>query len=121
MVAPSARSVEGQAPRLASSAVSGTAKTASRGPSCASRTTGVPAATEDTHVFHAGTTLADDGRLVTSGGRVLCVTALGDSVKLAQQRAYERLSGIAFDGAQYRHDIGHRAIKRDPGDRGAKR
>jgi phosphoribosylamine--glycine ligase len=47
----------------------------------------------------------------TSGGRVLCVTALADSVKQAQQRAYDVARGIHFDGAQYRHDIGHRAVK----------
>ena len=61
-------------------------------------------------VFHAGTTLKG-GQLVTSGGRVLCVTALADSVRVAQQRAYEVLSGVAFDGMQYRTDIGFRAIK----------
>ncbi len=73
--------------------------------------TGLPADAEDAVVFHAGTTL-HDGELRTSGGRVLCVTALGDSVKLAQQRAYQALTGIHFDGAQFRGDIGHRAIKR---------
>ena len=62
-------------------------------------------------VFQAGTAPGADGP-VTSGGRVLCVTALGDSVELAQQRAYEVLRGIHFDGAQYRRDIGHRAIER---------
>jgi phosphoribosylamine---glycine ligase len=62
-------------------------------------------------VFHAGTTL-ENGRPVTSGGRVLCVTALGDSVKQAQARAYEALADIRFDGMQYRRDIGFRAIKR---------
>ena len=62
-------------------------------------------------VFHAGTRV-QDGRLVTAGGRVLCVTALGDSVALAQRLAYERLAGIRFAGMQYRHDIGHRAIGR---------
>jgi len=72
---------------------------------------GLPAASADAMVFHAGTTLKDND-VVTSGGRVLCVTALGDSVKLAQQRAYEVLQGVNFDGAQYRQDIGHRAIKR---------
>ena len=51
-------------------------------------------------------------RWSTSGGRVLCVTALGDSVKAAQQRAYAALAPIHFDGAQYRSDIGHRAVKR---------
>jgi phosphoribosylamine--glycine ligase len=72
---------------------------------------GLPPASAEVMVFHAGTAL-QDRRVVTRGGRVLCVTALGDSVKLAQQRAYEALSGIGFAGAQYRHDIGHRAIKR---------
>jgi phosphoribosylamine--glycine ligase len=61
-------------------------------------------------VFHAGTRAAEDGRTLTSGGRVLCVTALGDSVRQAQQRAYELVATIHFDGAQYRGDIGHRAI-----------
>jgi phosphoribosylamine--glycine ligase len=68
------------------------------------------AVAEDAAVFHAGTQQLDDGRVVTSGGRVLCVTALGESVKQAQQRAYELLAPIHFDGAQYRGDIGHRAI-----------
>ncbi len=73
--------------------------------------TGLPADALDAMVFHAGTTTSADGP-VTSGGRVLCVTALGDSVKIAQHNAYELLNGIHFDGAQYRSDIGHRAIKR---------
>ncbi len=73
--------------------------------------TGIPAEADDAIVFHAGSTLAD-GQLRVSGGRVLCVTALGDSVKQAQARAYEMLRAIRFDGAQYRSDIGHRAIKR---------
>ncbi len=73
--------------------------------------TNLPADAPDAVVFHAGTVSTPTGP-VTSGGRVLCVTALGDSVKLAQQRAYEVLRGIHFDGAQYRRDIGHRAIKR---------
>ena len=64
----------------------------------------------DCVVFHAGTQ-AQDGQTVTSGGRVLCVTALADTVRQAQQRAYARLEGIAFDGAQWRRDIGHRAVK----------
>ena len=64
---------------------------------------------EDHHIFHAGTALRD-GRLVTDGGRVLCVTALGDSIKLAQRRAYEIASAIRFEGMQYRRDIGFRAI-----------
>ena len=73
--------------------------------------TGIPAEAADAMVFHAGTTLAD-GRLAANGDRVLCVTALGDSVKQAQTRAYEMLKPIHFDGAQYRSDIGHRAIRR---------
>ncbi|HMO48059.1 MAG TPA: phosphoribosylamine--glycine ligase [Rubrivivax sp.] len=72
---------------------------------------GLPAAAEDLQVFHAGTAL-HGGALVTSGGRVLCVTALGDKTSLAQARAYEALQGIRFDGAQFRSDIGHRAVKR---------
>jgi phosphoribosylamine--glycine ligase len=66
---------------------------------------------DDAHVFHAGTA-NQAGHVVTNGGRVLCVTALGDTVKLAQNRAYEVTETIAFDGAQYRRDIGYRAIKR---------
>jgi len=62
-------------------------------------------------VFHAGTERRADGTLVTKGGRVLCVTALGDSVRTAHQRAYAALAPIRFDGAQYRSDIGHRALK----------
>jgi phosphoribosylamine---glycine ligase len=73
--------------------------------------TGLPAEAPDVMVFHAGTEPRADAA-VTSGGRVLCVTALGDSVKLAQQRAYEVLNGIRFDGALFRRDIGHRAVKR---------
>jgi len=73
--------------------------------------TGLPADAEDAMVFHAGTTEVD-GQLLTSGGRVLCVTALGESVKKAQQLAYETLVPIQFDGKQYRQDIGHRAVKR---------
>jgi phosphoribosylamine--glycine ligase len=72
--------------------------------------TGIPKDAEDAAVFHAGTTLTD-GVLKSSGGRVLCVTALADSVRQAQQRAYQVLSGIQFDGMQYRSDIGYRAIK----------
>ena len=72
--------------------------------------TGLPKDSDELMAFHAGTAQGDGG-LVTSGGRVLCVTALGDSVKAAQQRVYEALPEIHFDGAQYRHDIGHRAGK----------
>jgi len=71
----------------------------------------LPAEAADAMVFHAGTELRD-GHLLTSGGRVLCVTVLADSVKQAQPRAYELLEAIQFDGMQYRSDIGHRAIKR---------
>ena len=62
-------------------------------------------------VFHAGTAL-EDGQVVTSGGRVLCVTALGDSVKLAQRAAYAAIAEIRFEGMQFRTDIGHRAVAR---------
>jgi len=71
---------------------------------------GLPPEEEGAVVFHAGTTL-QDGELRTSGGRVLCVTAMADNVKAAQQRAYRMAAAITFDGAQMRHDIGHRAIK----------
>ncbi len=71
---------------------------------------GLPPELDDAMVFHAGTEL--DGDVVrVSGGRVLCVTALGDNVRQAQQRAYDVARGIHFDGAQYRRDIGHRAIR----------
>jgi len=74
--------------------------------------TGLPGGElEDAHVFHAGTA-EQDGQIVTAGGRVLCVTALGDNVRTAQKRAYEVADGISFDGRQYRHDIGHRALSR---------
>jgi phosphoribosylamine---glycine ligase len=66
---------------------------------------------EDVHVFHAGSAL-QDGKVVTAGGRVMCVTALGDSVRAAQTRAYEICNQLSFDGMQYRRDIGHRALKR---------
>ncbi len=63
----------------------------------------------DAYVFHAGT-VEQDGKVLTAGGRVLCVTALGENVRQAQKLAYETLSGISFDGMQYRRDIGYRAI-----------
>jgi phosphoribosylamine--glycine ligase len=72
---------------------------------------GLGKSSADDHVFHAGTAL-QDGHVVTTGGRVLCVTALGDTVRLAQKRAYEIVDDIRFDGMQFRRDIGHRAIKR---------
>ncbi len=72
---------------------------------------GLPADTDDAVVFHAGTQ-SQGGQVVTSGGRVLCVTALGGTLRLAQQQAYEVVKGIGFDGMQYRKDIGHRALQR---------
>ncbi|MBP8711416.1 MAG: phosphoribosylamine--glycine ligase [Comamonas sp.] len=72
---------------------------------------GLPAEADDAMVFHAGSQLDAEGKPRTSGGRVLCVTALADSVRQAQQRAYDVTRGIHFDGMQYRRDIGHRAIK----------
>jgi phosphoribosylamine--glycine ligase len=73
--------------------------------------TGLPKDGDDFHVFHAGTA-QKDGKVVTNGGRVLCVTALGDKVKIAAERAYEIVDGIRFAGMQYRKDIGHRAFNR---------
>jgi phosphoribosylamine--glycine ligase len=73
--------------------------------------TGLPQDTDDVVVFHAGTHM-QDGQVVTSGGRVLCVTALGGTLKLAQQQAYDTIKGIHFDGVQYRSDIGYRAMAR---------
>lgn len=81
------------------------------GPRKGDAITGLPPEADDAMVFHAGTQLDDAGVVRTSGGRVLCVTALGESVRQAQQRAYDVARGIYFDGAQYRRDIGHRAIK----------
>ena len=71
--------------------------------------TGLPPADEDLRVFHAGTAVKD-GTAVTNGGRVLCVTALGQTIKLAQRRAYEAVSCVRFEGMQYRTDIGFRAV-----------
>ena len=74
---------------------------------------GLPTAdAPDAKVFHAGTALKD-GNIVTSGGRVLCVTALGATVGAAQKRAYEVARRISWAGAQYRTDIGYRAIARE--------
>jgi phosphoribosylamine--glycine ligase len=70
---------------------------------------GLPEGGEDCRVFHAGT-LLKDGAVVTNGGRVLCVTALGESIKIAQRRAYEVVQGVRFDGMQFRRDIGFRAV-----------
>lgn len=70
----------------------------------------IPAETADAVTFHAGTVQVD-GKLLTSGGRILCVVGLGDSVKMAQKQAYDTLDRIHFEGAQARRDIGWRALK----------
>jgi phosphoribosylamine---glycine ligase len=70
----------------------------------------LPADDDDCVTFHAGTALQGDA-LATRGGRVLCVTALGDTVRAAQKRAYEAVDQVDFDGMQFRRDIGHRALK----------
>jgi phosphoribosylamine--glycine ligase len=70
---------------------------------------GLPAPEEDCHVFHAGTALSGTD-VVTNGGRVLAVTALGHNVKTAQRRAYDIVGRIRFEGMQYRGDIGHRGV-----------
>ncbi|KMJ50961.1 phosphoribosylamine--glycine ligase [Vogesella sp. EB] len=72
----------------------------------------IPAATDDTFTFHAGSSVNDAGQLVTSGGRVLCVVGLGDSVRVAQQKAYAVADQIQFAGKQLRRDIGNRALNR---------
>ena len=75
------------------------------------RIDGLPKPSEQCRVFHAGTRL-EGKTLLTNGGRVLCVTALGDSVKMARALAYDALESIRFDGMQYRRDIGARALKK---------
>ncbi|MBS1187828.1 MAG: phosphoribosylamine--glycine ligase [Burkholderiaceae bacterium] len=75
---------------------------------------GIPAESDNCVTFHAGTAI-ESGKLQTSGGRVLCVVGLGDSVKVAQRAAYDAIDAIRFEGAQYRHDIGWRAIKHHHG------
>ncbi|MGU9956778.1 MAG: phosphoribosylamine--glycine ligase, partial [Arenicellales bacterium WSBS_2016_MAG_OTU3] len=72
-------------------------------------------ALEDVTVFHAGTRLADDGSIVSNGGRVLCVTALGSTVADAQSKAYAGVSKIRFENADWRTDIGYRAVEREKG------
>ena len=69
----------------------------------------------DTRIFHAGTRIDEHGSVVTSGGRVLCVCALGESVTAAQQRAYGAVAGVSWHGEFHRHDIGWRAIERERG------
>ncbi|MFZ9642797.1 MAG: phosphoribosylamine--glycine ligase [Candidatus Methylopumilus sp.] len=71
---------------------------------------GLPEGNADMQVFHAGTAMQNN-QVVTSGGRVLCVTALGETVKYAQTLAYQAVQTIKFEGAQYRKDIGYRAVK----------
>jgi phosphoribosylamine--glycine ligase len=71
---------------------------------------GLPADAADAMVFHAGTANDAQGAVMVSGGRVLCVTALADSVAAAQQKAYGAVNGIRFAGMQYRRDIGYRAV-----------
>ena len=66
----------------------------------------------DAKVFQAGTKLDHDGNVVTAGGRVLCVCALGDDLPQARERAYGAVERLHFDGAFYRRDIGHRALAR---------
>jgi phosphoribosylamine---glycine ligase len=73
--------------------------------------TGIPPENTECVTFHAGTALSG-GKVTTSGGRVLCVVGLGDSVRMAQSRAYDAIDHIRFDGAQFRRDIGWRALKR---------
>ncbi|WP_333707844.1 phosphoribosylamine--glycine ligase [Tepidimonas ignava] len=72
----------------------------------------LPADGDDAMVFHAGTALDATGRLVASGGRVLCCTALGTDVAAARARAYALVDGVRLAGMQYRRDIGHRALAR---------
>ncbi|MFD2366638.1 phosphoribosylamine--glycine ligase [Pseudoduganella sp. GCM10020061] len=72
---------------------------------------GIPAETPESVTFHAGTAIDEQGRLVTAGGRVLCVVGLGDSVRMAQKTAYDVVDKIRFDGMQFRRDIGWRGVK----------
>jgi phosphoribosylamine--glycine ligase len=72
---------------------------------------GLPTDKAEVMVFHAATQIHDK-EVRTNGGRVLCVTALGDTVRQAQTQAYAVVDDIHFEGMQYRRDIGHRAIRR---------
>jgi phosphoribosylamine--glycine ligase len=74
------------------------------------RISGLPKDSDDAVVFHAGTQ-GEGAEVTTSGGRVLCVTALGGTLKLAQNAAYDAIRSIQFDGMQFRKDIGHRALR----------
>jgi phosphoribosylamine--glycine ligase len=75
------------------------------------RIEGVPKPAADCRVFQAGTRL-EGANLLTNGGRVMCVTALGDSIRIARTRAYQAVERIRFDGMQYRRDIGYRALQK---------
>jgi len=75
--------------------------------------TQLPADSDECTVFHAGTELRDE-RLIVTGGRVLCVTALGETVRFAQHRAYQAVDEVQFEGAQFRRDIGWRALRGRP-------
>jgi phosphoribosylamine--glycine ligase len=68
---------------------------------------------DEFHIFHSGTVLGgqDKTEILTAGGRVLCVTALGENIKLAHHRAYDIASKIHFEGCQMRHDIGHKGME----------
>ena len=70
------------------------------------------AESEDLKVFHAGT-IFEEGSIKSNGGRVLCVTTLGESVLLAQKKAYDAISKIKWKDCFYRNDIGYRAIERE--------
>ncbi len=72
---------------------------------------GIPGESENCIVFHAGTRLDNEGKLLTSGGRVLCVVGLADTMRMAQKNVYDTVESIYFEGVQYRHDIGWRALK----------
>jgi phosphoribosylamine--glycine ligase len=67
-------------------------------------------AQEDEFIFHAGTKIGADGRILTAGGRVLCVTGLGADISSALRRAYTALAPIRFEGMHFRKDIGRRAL-----------
>ncbi|MNI84565.1 Phosphoribosylamine--glycine ligase [compost metagenome] len=72
----------------------------------------LPAASPETKVFHAGTAMKD-GSLVATGGRVLNITAIGESASAAKDRAYSAVGGVSWDNGFYRHDIGWRAVARE--------
>lgn len=82
--------------------------------------TGLPKPTEECRVFHAGTRV-ENGAVLTDGGRVLCVTALGDSVKMAHKGAYATVESVHFSGMQFRRDIGHRAMRGASAARGGRK